>query len=195
MKLLVHAKDVTADITGAISDYKSQNWQGFGQDIGKVLGLLVVPSANRLRSSPAEVAKEILTGVAMGIEGDIGDLQKCMPDVQSAYKDLSSFESELADGIKTKNTQEIIAAWKELAAAVAPLKAAASDCGLQTLVADITTIVKELEQPKGWLTVLKQEGMKLIVHAKDVTEDISGAISNYKSQNWQAFGQDIGKIL
>lgn len=139
--------------------------------------------------------EQILEGLVEGIEGQFGNITRCIPEEDGAFQDLEKFVSEIGDAIATGNRAEAADAFNKLIAAVSLAQRAAADCGLDDIAADLATIVAELETPGGWLKLLEQDGWKIIVNAKDVTADLNAAVTDWRSSQYNSFGQDVGRIL
>lgn len=151
---------------------------------------------DKVASPAGDAATQVLVGIVEGIENDASsNFTQCLDDEEQAFKDLEQFVILIEKGFKTINIQDILMALQLLGEAIQPIQDAASDCGLYQLEADIAAIIAELTTPGGWITVLEQEGIKILFHLTDITEDIIGAVNDFKNKNWNPAGQDIGRIL
>jgi len=140
-------------------------------------------------------AKEIFIGILLGMEEDVGNLTTCLKDSDEGFDDIAKFYQLIKQGIDHFSPRDIFAAFPFLSNGLSYLEQAVRACGVIKVADDLAKIVAELATPGGWLIVLKQEGLKLIVHGKDVTEDILNAIADYELHKWEGFGKNIGKIL
>eukprot|EP01013_Petalomonas_cantuscygni_P017759 TRINITY_DN34_c0_g1_i1.p1 TRINITY_DN34_c0_g1~~TRINITY_DN34_c0_g1_i1.p1 ORF type:complete len:218 (-),score=61.93 TRINITY_DN34_c0_g1_i1:302-955(-) len=143
----------------------------------------------------ATPAKEIFLGILEGMETDVGNLTECLKDTDDGIEDIDQFVLLLDHGIRSRNKTEIAEAFPYLAKALRVLSSGARVCGVIKVAEDVDKIIEELEVPGGWLKVLKDEGFKIFVHFRDVTKDLFDAVGDYKAMQWNAFGQDVGRIL
>jgi hypothetical protein len=185
--LLLNGHDIYNDIDDGIKSFNSKNWNKFGQDIGHASAKLLLGEKEHLKVD-VQMMVQIVEGFLKGAvqaEG-LTDIEKCIQDVEGVVSDA---ETAIAD-FEKKDLSDIVAGFKALADLVGKVKSGMSDCGhlsddlhkLETIVAVYTNL-----PAFAW-----HVGYDLLVNGVDIYHDIDSAISNFKSSNWEQFGENIG---
>jgi hypothetical protein len=131
-----------------------------------------------------QIVEGFLKG-AVQAEG-LTDIEKCIQDAEGVVSDA---ETAIAD-FEKKDLNDIVAGFKALADLVTKVKSGMSDCGhlsgdlhkLETIVATFTNL-----PAFAW-----HVGSDLLVNGVDIYNDIDHAITNFKSSNWEQFGENVG---
>jgi len=140
-------------------------------------------------------AKEIFLGILEGLVIESGNLSECLNDTDDGIKEMDRFVQLIRQGFEHWSAKDIIAAFGYLAESLKYLEAGARVCGVDKVATEIAIIIAELAVPGGWLKVLEGEGFKVLIHFRDITDDLDSAVKHYEHSEWFAYGKDIGKIL
>ena len=148
------------------------------------LSLLLTPTSTSMVS---DIALGLLEAVGKDIAGD--DLETCLDQAQAGVGDMGGAIDQLSSGDKSgiKNGLE------DLATSLINLFQATESCPkIYSHVVDVISQLKSLADP---VTLAIHVGEDILYNGVDIYNNVQGAISDYQSQNWFAFGGDIGDIL
>merc|ERR1712110_628917 len=125
-----------------------------------------------------------------------GFVAKEMPSVISCVKDsettFTDFKKAVQD-FEKKSLSGVKNGLHELAQGLESLKSALTDCaGAKKEVENLINAMLSMRSP--WKLVY-HIGRDLVVNGRDIYNNVKAAKSNFKSQAWFAFGEDIGHII
>ena len=185
--VLVNGVDIYHDITGTIDSYDSHDYFTMGQDIGNGVKLAALgTSVGEFSEADAE---KFVTGFLEGAIGGVDFPLKCLRDVKRLVKEVKTTVSDF-EGHK------YVSGIKEVATIAGELGSDLQDCeGAEQEGKDAAdALIKLFHEESGW-KVAFTVGKNVLVNGVDVYHDITGAISDYNSSNWENYGKDIGDIL
>jgi hypothetical protein len=123
---------------------------------------------------------------ALDAEG-FTDIEKCIKDAELLYVDA---KIAVAD-FEKKDLKDIISGFKDVAQMIGVIKAGMTDCG--HLKEDAEKLEKMVSIYSTLPSFAWHVGKDLIVNRRDIYNEISSAITDYKGGNWENFGKDIGE--
>ena len=189
LHLMVDGVDILSNVNGAISDWNSGDWFGFGSDLGTAMVLVVDGGVQKLSAAHTLA---VVTGLLEGISADLGltDIQDCIQDVGTLGTDIHSAYEELLqatfDSVKS-GLADLSDALQQLPAAIQSCKAADTT--------DIAKIEAALSSFKNPISFVFHVGHDLIVNGKQIFTEVEAAVVAYHSKNYEAFGNAMGQAL
>jgi len=133
--------------------------------------------------------EEIVTGVLKGAVNAEGfnDIAKCIDDVEHVLGDATTAVSDFKKG----GASNVIAGLKEVADLLKTVKTGMTDCSATSADwARLEAMASVLDSPKNFAYHV---GKDLLINGKDIFGDIESAITDYDNQQWEAFGEEVGK--
>merc|ERR1712151_1409878 len=185
--VLTNGVDIYHDIEGTISSYDSGDYETMGLDIGN--GVKLAALGTSVGEFSEAVAEKFVTGFLEGAIGGVDFPLRCLRDVKRLVKEVKTTVSDF-EGHK------YVSGIKEVATIAGELGSDLQDCeGAEQEGKDAAdALIKLFHEESGW-KVAFTVGKNVLVNGVDVYHDITGAISDYDSSNWENYGKDIGDIL
>jgi len=148
----------------------------------------VVPYAPQVEDF--NTVKLIFKGVIEGfLEKEAPEVMSCLKDANSAMYDfkyaVGDFEKKTVKGVEQ--------GLHELAEGLDSLKDAMTDCG--SAYNDVELLVSAMKSLSSPWSLVVHVGKEIVVNHKDIFHHVEGAISNWKGQSYERFGEDIGAIV
>ena len=135
----------------------------------------------------AQITEGILIG-AIDAEG-LDNIESCLTDGEHIFGDVKSaiddFEEDTASGTAK--------GLKKLGEAVVVISHMMKDCA--GVAADIERLEKMAAIFSNPVSFAFHTGKDIVVNGVQIYDDIEGAISQYKSQSYEAFGEEVGSAL
>lgn len=135
----------------------------------------------------AQITEGILIG-ALNAEG-LENIESCLVDAEHIFGDVKSaigdFEERSASGTSK--------GLKELGDAVIQISHMMKDC--HGVVADVEKLTKMAAIFSSPASFAFHTGKDIIVNGVQIYDDIEGAMKQYKSQKYEAFGEEVGDAL
>ena len=135
------------------------------------------------------MVEEIVTGVlkgAINAEG-FNDIAKCMNDVTVVIGDASNAVADFKKG----GASNVIEGLKQVADLLKNVKVSMADCtATKGDWARLEAMAKVIDSPTNFAYHV---GKDLLINGQDIFGDIEGAITDYDSQKWEAFGEEVGR--
>ena len=185
--VLTNGVDIYHDIEGTISSYDSGDYKTMGLDIGNGMKLAALGEAYG-EFSEAD-AEKFVTGFLEGAIGGVDFPLKCLRDVKRLVKEVKTTVSDFSGHKYVSGIKEVATIAGELGSDLQDCEGAESE-GKEAADA----LIKMFHEESGW-KVAFTVGKNVLVNGVDVYHDITGAISDYDSSNWENYGKDIGDIL
>ena len=136
------------------------------------------------------VAKSIFEGVLKGFtEREAPDILECLKDGENSF---NAFKTAVSD-FEKKSLSGVKAGLGELAKGLDGLKQALTDCG--DAKKEIEALLRAMSSLRSPWELAYHVGKELVVNGRDIFRNVEDASSNFKSQSWFNFGEDIGKII
>lgn len=198
--ILVNGKDIYGQIKDAISNYKAAKYEAFGEDIGDALALTLI-GRNQLMAAQAVQASEakatvgevaqITEGILIGAVNAEGldNIEACLTDAEHVFGDVKAAVGDFEEKTASGTAQGL----KELGAAVITISHMMKDC--HGVVADIERLEKMAAIFSSPASFAFHTGKDIIVNGVQIYDDIAGAVKQWKSQNYLAFGEEVGDAL
>lgn len=173
--LIVNGKDIFREINTAIGDYKAQDWEGFGENVGEAAAKTILghPHMNRFHKT-----QQFIAGLTMNSK--VGNIDGCIKDLETIVKDV---EIVVAD-FKKQSIQGAIDGVKEIVETVKEVKVAAGDC----------THLKGKKRGGRHHRFHKSKYTHLI-KAESFTKQIEAIVKDYDNNDWFAIGSQFSKIF
>jgi len=190
--LIVNGADIYHGIYASVGAFKAQKWEDFGVDIGTAVHKLIIGATQTsplpVDSFPAKQAGEIAAGI---VEGFIGadDVKTC---IQKTVTTIDDIEDAIKD-FEKKTATDVLNGLKLLAGAFEGLPADLKAC--KAVESDIVKFVSAFKSMATPTSFAFHVGKDLIVNGTDIFHEIYALVSDFKAQNWAAFGVDIGTAL
>jgi len=129
--------------------------------------------------------EEIVTGIlkgAINAEG-FSDISKCMNDVTVVIGDASNAVKDFKAG----GASNVIEGLKQVADLLKNVKVSMADCSATGGDwAKLEAMAKVIDSPSSFAYHV---GKDLWINGQDIFADIEAAITDYESQQWEAFGE------
>lgn len=147
-------------------------------------------SAPPAPASPAEIALDVFKGVALGFaEDEFPDVSSCVSDLNSTYVDLKA----AIEDFEKKTAKGIIDGLQEMGETLVSLVDALRSC--KATVDEVEKMVKALEQFTSPAAFAYHVGKDLLVNGRDIFQEITTAVSNWKAAQYTDAGKQIGTAL
>lgn len=197
--LVVNGKDILKEISTAVADYKSAQFEDFGVQVGRALHKLIVGAELVVAEVVALVEDEASLDVAAShsmalgfLEGfvhDSGDFKQC---VQAKDVDVGHVHQAFAD-FKKKTLEGLLDGFKELGAAFHGLPAALKECKASVL--DVKALIAALKQIKGPRDLLHRMSQNFRANEQAVFQQVHTAVGDYHGKQWEDCGMQLGKAM
>jgi len=182
-----NGKSIFAEINTAISDDHSQNWPDFGLQIGQVLRQLVVGGLTMGDVDPKK--EQIAIGLIDGFVGTTIDVTQCM----NGTSDPEAAVKRAIDDFETKSISGYLAGLKELSTAMKDMPSVMQACNVSVdEIKKLKSALAQIRNPKKFAVEIEHN---LIVNGKPIGNEVFTAMNDYKTQQYQDFGLQIGLAL
>lgn len=150
---------------------------------------VAVTPVKKVEISPKGVA-QIVEGILAGyFEGEF-PITECIQDGEIIIEDIEKAIYLLEQGFSISNIAE---AFKYFGFAAVKVPETIKECESCTgIIQDFKNIALIFASP---ITFLEKVGVNIFWHFRDITNDISRAKDDWKSENYFEFGEFIGKII
>lgn len=138
--------------------------------------------------------KQFVIGFGTGAVMQLGNVQKCMPEMNDLFVHVAGMVSDLETAIKTKSISKTEAGLLELSAALKDLASALNDCGLKTAAADVMKVYKQCQAGLVWKIILS-DAIHIFHNGKEFMGWIKGAINAWKIKDYFTAGKNVGEIV
>ena len=203
--LVVNGKDIYREISTAIGDYKSQDWLGFGTNVGMAAAKTLLGEEQPTELSALSKTEEqiMLAQATMGFGNEFGakfdmwHLLVCIQDedealmgVTIAVEAVEKAVNEWKAGDRQNALGDFIGSLMSLKFAQQQATAGIPECE--------SIIKKEQEIEKMMSTVnfdrIDKSGDDIRVDGESIMGDLDAAMTAFKAKNYNEFGRLIGKI-
>lgn len=206
--LQINGYSIMYMIQEAMAAYHQGHFEQFGEKLGQIMHLVNVPKANAPKqfvkeeaapqqdmSNVAEMLQGFFTGVGI-LDMNFMDILVCIYEAdQSAlelYADLQIWQEAWAD----KSLFEGLFAVVFLVAFGQSIKSQVVPACTQAFQkydwAPLDNVVSTIEDPINHLNVI---GDNIVMNGIPITEAIDVAYNDYTTEQWFAFGENIGQAL
>ena len=195
--LVLDGVEIYGEITSAVNDFKEGDYVDFGENIGKALATVLFGSPQlslkaleNYQVDPQDILlilKGVLEGV--GTQTKFQDINECI-DISSQITD--EFTNAVED--LAKNTVDDVRKGLILIGeAVQALPDAIQDCkGAEQDTKNLLIMIQAFKNPT---TFIYDIAKSLLLNGREIYHYITSAVSAYKNQQWEQFGQDVGQAL
>jgi putative cell wall-binding protein len=189
--LIVNGKDIYAEIKDSVKQFKTAQYENFGKDIGMALAKVILGAENPVKDvTPLQEAEQIMHGILVGaLHVEVPHLSDCITDAEGIAKE--SYEAvvdyEKGDAFHKAKALALMAdVTKKIPVAIAACKAVG---------VDVTKLMQMAEVFAHPSTFIAHVGKDLIVNGKDIFAEIEDSVKQFKSAQYEKFGEDIGMAL
>lgn len=195
-EILINGVNIYHDIESAQSNWESQKYEAFGENVGDVLEKVLLGEVEPINMvtyyglSKVEVIK-IIEGMLMGAlkAESFGDLASCITDVDEAVVDINKaiqdFRSEDSTGVKS--------GLSDLEGAIIEIAKAVKDCS--DIKNDWEKMVEMATAFSNPMSYAYHVGKDLLVNGVDIYNDITDAMRNWEDASYESFGENVGDAL
>jgi len=211
--VLVNGKDIYTEISTAAADWKAQDYEAAGEQIGKAVAQVFVPPPPEEEldfvqstaptadlaplalvvsnnTNPAVDALEMIGGVFLGFaKKEFEDFQDCIAAPEQIFEDL---KDALAD-FKGGNASSVLEGMKQVGDALKTVVTGLNDC--KSTWGEIGEFVDAIEAFSNPASFALHVGKNILVNGKDIYGDITAAIDAFEAEQYEPCGEAIGKIL
>eukprot|EP00357_Protocruzia_adherens_P000288 CAMPEP_0114981338 /NCGR_PEP_ID=MMETSP0216-20121206/5488_1 /TAXON_ID=223996 /ORGANISM="Protocruzia adherens, Strain Boccale" /LENGTH=1455 /DNA_ID=CAMNT_0002342997 /DNA_START=218 /DNA_END=4585 /DNA_ORIENTATION=+ len=191
--IVVNGVEIYEDVHAAINDFESQQYEQFGNEIGTIVAIVYEGT----QSSTADISPAVSNGLKI-VEGLLSGALKTagLSDITSCFEDADNVVTECMSGVKAfeqHTASSIATALKDFAGAFSQVPTAISTC--KEAVAEAETLAREIENFSSPKTLLFKIGESLIVNGKEIFDDVSGAVKDFKNGQYYNGGYQIGVAM
>jgi hypothetical protein len=192
--LLLNGKDIYHEINTSISDYKMQNWESFGYNVGEAAAKVILGKESQDKIQMAEVMQGVLQ--PFGGHFNFDALLDCVKYEATAVLILDQAYLEFKAAYTDKDVKELIGG---VIATVAGLKDVQAGLGACVQVDSSSwnyeALMKSEELMSNPLNHFKVDGEDLLINGVSIVEDAEQAMLAYESGDFVTFGVKLGNIL
>jgi hypothetical protein len=139
-------------------------------------------------------AAQVLAGVVYGSLGSLpNDLNSCLGDAEHLYTDLettfNNWQWTWSLDVILPELQEVFEDIEDVVDTVKACESAFND--VKSDISKVLSIIKGSTGPIGWLV----EAGEIAWNSENIYQDISGAITNFQSDQYFEAGYNIGAII
>lgn len=198
--ILVNGQNIFSQIEDAISNYKAGKYEAFGEDIGDALALTLIGKTEMMKAQArstsdanahlkevAQITEGILIG-AINAEG-LDNIEHCLTDAEHIFGDIKSAVGDFEE----KDASGTAKGLKQLGDAVITIGHMMKDC--HGVEADIEKLAKMAAIFSSPASFAYHTGKDIVVNGVQIFDDIEGALTQYKAQKYEAFGEEVGDAL
>jgi len=139
---------------------------------------------------------EFITGLAAGLEIEIGNPAECAKDINITEQDLINGYALIKKGIADLSIGEIEKGLQDWSAALMEVNVALTDCGAGNITKDIENILKEINSGIGGVTeFILHELLAIIENDVRTLFDDAIAATEANPPKWYEAGDYTGQIL
>jgi hypothetical protein len=164
-----------------------------------VLGLTIAgptfapePKKDLSLTPTEEEILKIIGGILYGVGMDLvtTDIAPCLTDVEGIGDDLFV----AVEDFRKKDPDDVKNGIKECGEALESVPSAISDCksGWAPEVAKLRSMIAIFSSPTSFAYDV---GKSLLLNGHDIYDEIKAAVDAWESQNWWAFGENVGEAL
>jgi len=192
--LLLNGKDIYHEINTAIGDYKEQNWEQFGYNVGEAAAKVILGEESQ---SKIELAK-VMQGVIQPFGGhfNLDALLACVKDEATAVLILDEAYNMFKAAYEDKDVKEVIGG---VLATVAGLKDAQAGLGACVQVDpsswDYAALMKSESLMTDPIANFKVIGDDLLINGVSIIADAEKAMLAYQNGDFETFGVNMGSIF
>merc|ERR1712054_306481 len=211
--VLVNGKDIYTEISTAAADWKAQDYEAAGEQIGKAVAQVFVPPPPEEEldfvqstaptadlaplalvvsnnTNPAVDALEMIGGVFLGFaKKEFDDFQDCIAAPEQIFEDL---KDALAD-FKGGTASSVMDGMKQVGNALKTVVSGLKDC--KSTWGEIGDFVDAIESFSNPASFALHVGKNILVNGKDIHGGITAAIDAFEAEQYEPCGEAIGKIL
>eukprot|EP01027_Heterolobosea_sp_BB2_P020520 GEZU01029275.1.p1 GENE.GEZU01029275.1~~GEZU01029275.1.p1 ORF type:complete len:892 (-),score=374.14 GEZU01029275.1:181-2856(-) len=178
VQIIINGADIYNDVYNAVQCWIKGDYYGAGSAIGQLIQEI------QLLSCDSTVC-DVVNGLLRGLQLIAQDMGKCKNDLDGAYDDFVQAASDFKNKQYTASVQTLAASLNEIAQAL-------QQCNLPQFAQLISTEAQKL----GIANITEINNVvHIVVQGADVYSEIYDAINAWESQNYLAFGRDIGSLL
>merc|ERR1712151_236708 len=137
----------------------------------------------------ANGAEQFAEGFMQGVFGSVEGAVKCIRDIKRLGSEVETTIGDLKSHSYIKAIREVGTISHELGSDLADCKSGEGDA--EALIQQL----EDIYSGSSWWSITFEVGKNVLVNGVDVYQNITGAISDYGSSNWESFGTHIGTIL
>lgn len=190
--LLINGVNIYYDLTNASSDYEAGNWNSYGQDIGRALALVLWGNnASIALGSDAQNVLDFAYGVLLGIQAgsNFDDFENCIDDDETIVNLLE----QAYNNITKETPQSVLAGIVALGQAAQIIPNAVQQCN--ATIQDFEALVKAIESFQSPISFVYHVGVSLLLNGREIYDEITNAVADFKAQNWTGFGFYVGEAF
>lgn len=194
--LLIHGISIVENYTEAVSAFKNEDYESYGEHIGKILKLASVKSQQVKQTEIKKLDRKDVASVAQGFleathvgHFNFTALLECVYDADKAAKILDSSVNMLEDAYKKKDLHEAIGGIIGTLAFIKDVKQTVPLCeSVKNTPQNWNTfdnIFETIKSPNNHIAVI---GKNIIFNKKNISNEISAAMEAWRGGDYYAFG-------
>lgn len=196
-QLLVRGANILIDLEDAVTAFKANNFERFGEDIGTAWRKVLLAQVGQLPSGQEWEAaiRQTSEGLVLGFFGPESkvDAKTCLAAENMRFFaeiwDAAWLFFEQLSAPCENRTYSM--SWKDLVGvAMVDLPEALDRCGGEEEVKSLGDVMKFIRSLD-----LELDPKTMEVKNKEMTVDLAQAEEDWKQRKWESFGQEIGHVL
>lgn len=189
--IIVNGANIFANVEDGLAAYKAENYEKVGEDLGVALDLVVFGQASKGMKINPEQALLIAGGILKGaVEAEgLSNLEACLTGGEVIIKDVVEAVEDFELGTAAGAANGL----KVLAKLVSEIKGEAVACaGVSADWKKLQAMISVFDSP---LTFAYHVGKDILVNGVQIYGDINDSLVQYRAEQFELFGEDIGKAL
>ena len=184
--ILINGQEIFKDISLALGDYQTGEWEDFGFRIGQASFLVIyVPGGDYVAPLPEEV-ESIVKGIFLGLEEEI-NFESCL-----ALPDVGEYFANSVKSIKLKTFGDTKTGLTSIGNALLALIPAIESCACENSVNLIRNAANVLIEPYSFAYPW---GKDIVINGRSISKELKTALVNFYMKDWASFGRYLGKAL
>lgn len=156
--------------------------------------LLVSVLVASVFAGPMQETEQILEGILVGTFGDLGRRARgCMQDGELIFENLGTAVDSFEKAILNINREELVLAMQSVGQVLTVIPTAVRDCE------QVPEVVKGLERIAAAFIAPEEliidVGAKILWHGIAIYRDVNDCIKQFRNNQYEAAGEDIGNII
>jgi hypothetical protein len=150
---------------------------------------MAIAAADRLHE-----AELVIKGILEGSFGAVGEeVVECIQDGELIFEDIKHAIQDFEEAVVSKNKEKLVEALQYIGEALKLMPEEIKDCeGAEAVVEDLIKIAEEFSNP---ISLVIDIGEKIIWHGRSIYHDVSGAVDDFRQEEYENAGKDIGDII
>jgi len=192
--LIVNKKQIFSEVNTAVTDYKSEDWFGFGYNMGEAAAKTLLGAEQQRKFQVAEIMQGVIK--AFGGHFNLEALLACVGEEDKAALIFNAAYGQFKKAAEDKDIKEALPG---VILVVAGLKQAQQGLPACEAVDTNTWDFAGLQHAESLMSHPTENfeiiGEDLLINGVSILKDIEVAFNEYKNGQFEKFGETIGNIV